>query len=247
MKNNGFGKYLLIICVVIAVFFTLFKAKMYYEDEKLEKNLNNVIKTDLENGYKIVQKLTTEVQITYFDDLLGKPTFLYPHESYTYVKSNYFVHVTTDENDKVTSFAVTSRNDEFQPVFESLGLYKVQLNVTSFSEWLAKTSGLQSCFHFQGAHDPQQYFELTFFGNAGNYQSFSVGISNAGNFDGIPSVKFISDNDIGGLGETDCKRISNEDRSNFKPNTFVVTGKGINAGTWLNLGPDPLQTRLLIY
>lgn len=247
MKVNTWRKYLLIISIVVIALFTLFKAKMYYEDKKLEKNINNVIKTDLENGYKIVQKLTTGVQKSYFDDLLGKPVFAEPNSYYTYVHVNYFVHITTDDNDNVTSFAVTSRSDNFQPTFELKGLYKVQLNVTPFLEWIADSSSPRWCFHFQGAHDPQQYFEQSFFGNAGNYQSFSVGITNAGNFEDMPSVKFISDNDIGGLGEIDCKRISGEDRKNYKPNTFIVMGKGINAGTWLNLGPDPLQTRLLIY
>lgn len=247
MKNNGFVKYILIICIVVAVLLAIFKTKMYYADKRLAKAINNSIQTDLEDGYKIVQKLTTGVQKSYFDDLLGKPVFAEPNSYYTYVHANYFVHITTGDNDNVTSFAVTSRSDNFQPTFELKGLYKVQLNVTPFSEWTVNSSSPLLCFHFQGAHDPQQYFEQSFFGNAGNYQSFSVGVSNAGNFDGMPSVKFISDDDIGGLGKTDCKRIPDEDRSSFKPNTFVVTGKGINAGTWLNIGPDPLQTRLLIY
>ena len=247
MRINTLVKYLLIICVVIISIFTLCKIKIYFNNKEIVENINNISQTDLENGYKIVQKLTTGVQRTYFDDLLGKPVFTEPNSYYTYTHINYIVHATVDGNDKITSFAVTSRSNDFQPTFELNGMYKVQLNVTSFSEWITDSSFPRWCYHFQGAHDPQQYFEQSFYGNTGNYQSFSVGISNAGNFNGMPSVKFISDDDIGGLGETDCKRIPDEDRKNFKPNTFVVTGRGVNAGTWLNLGPDPLETRLLRY
>lgn len=247
MKINSFGRYLVIIFVVVIFVFMLFNIKIYFNNKEIVENINNISHTDLDNGYKIVQKLTTGVQKSYFDDLLGKPVFEETNSYYTYTHINYIVHATVDDSDNITSFAVTSRNNDFQPIFETEGLYKVQLNATPFSEWLANSSGPRWCYHFQGAHDPMQYFERTFFGNVGNYQSFSVGITNAGSFEGIPSVKFISDNDIGGLGETDCKRISDEDRKSFKPNTFVVTGKGINADTWLNLGPDPLQTRLLRY
>lgn len=246
MKINIWKKYLAFVFVAIIAIITFDKIQNYFNYRETRKLAEEITNTGYETEYKTIEKLITEVQISYFDDLLGKPTFLYPHESYTYVKSNYFVHVTTDESDKVASFAITTRNNDFQPIFESKGLYKVQLNATPFSEWLVESSSPQSCFHFQGAHDPMQYFEKSFFGNVGNYQTFSVGITNSGNFVGMPSIKSFGD-DLGGLGQTDCKRISDEDRNNFKPNTFVVIGKGAERNTWINLGPDSLQTRLLRY
>lgn len=248
MNKEIWKKYLLFVFIAIMAIFLLDKIQNYFDQREIKK-LAELITQDgqaeYEAEYQKIYKLTTGVQITYFDDLLGKPVFLYPHDYYTYVNKNYFVNVTTDENDRVESYALTTRNKDFKPTFEMSGTFKARLNETNFNDWLLTEYRPQSCYHFMGAHDPILYFEESFFGNTGLYQTYGVGITNAGNISGIPSLIPEGGDILGGLGEVRCTQISPDDRKSLTPNTFVVIGKRISDDKWLNLGANPLETRLL--
>lgn len=247
MTKELWKKYFLIVFIAIIAILLADKIKNYFDQREIKKLAELITQnnqSEYEEEYQKIYKLTTGVQITYFDDLLGKPIFLSPHDYYTYIDKDYFVNVTTDENDKVTSYAVTTRNKDFKPTFEMSGMFKVQLNETVFNDWLVTDYRPMWCYHFMGAHDPILYFEQNFFGNPGLYQSYSVGISNSGNISGIPSLIPEGGDILGGLGEVRCTQISADDRKHLTPNTFVVSN-GRSDDKWLNLGANSLETRLL--
>jgi len=222
---------------------------------------SNYPKTRAEK-YNRLKKLSPEVQISYFGDLLGRPTYINYFDNntrgyeflkdeireYIFVDEDYYVQAITDKHDKIMSFAVTSRKEDFSPVLPWGNAFKVILNKTPFSEWIAESP--LTCYRFTGAHEPSYYFEEAYFGNPGHYLTYLVGTNTAGY-----SSEFIPSGDDGNyFGRTDCNLISKDDRKNFIPNTFIIRGMSFVAidipermeiGHWTFFGPDQIQVRTL--
>jgi len=204
--------------------------------------------------YAILKKLSVEVQISYFDKHLGIPTYINSlddgEKEYVYIDEDFFAGAVTDSHDKVLSYAIISRNLDFNPSFRMEGLFDVSLNKTVFSEWITDNffEYPHGCFRYLGAHDPLYYFEKNYFGNPGNYLTHLVGINNSAYYKDIPSA-----DDSGpeiSLGWVDCGLIDQADRGSLSPNTFVVLGmdvktENLEKGQGVYFGPSNIQLRTL--
>ncbi len=194
--------------IVTASFYTFFERDKHSEMGKISGMTK-------EEKIKTLQKLSVEVQINYFENLLGKPTYInviplkdppkieqkfyssyYENLKegffeYVFIDENFYVQAITDSNKKTLSYAVTSRKEDFNPSFEMPILFKVSLNKTPFSEYLSSSEDRyhpQVCFQFVGAHTPIYYFEKSYFGNPGNYLYYLVGLSDIAWPGEIPAV-----------------------------------------------------------
>lgn len=217
--------------------------------------------------YDRLKKLSTDVQISYFSGLLGKPVYINYFDSnihgyefledeireYVFVDTDYYVQAITDKHDKVMSFAVTSRKDDFNPLLPWGNAVKVVLNKTPFSEWMPNQERPLACYRYTSAHTLFLYFEEAYFGNPGHYLTYLVGINSSPPYPiGIPS----GDNGNYG-GNTDCKTVDRESRARLSPNTYIVRGLSfpINISNIMSagedfepgifFGPDPVQVRTL--
>lgn len=193
-----------------------------------------------------LQKLSPEVQVDYFINLLGKPVYVnlltekqyvylekrykdVPVKEYVFVDEAYYIQAVTDNNEKVISYAITSRNNNFNPTFKKGGLFEVSLNKTTFSDFAPESTN-RACYRFLGAHTPQNYYEEVFFGNPGHYLTYLIGVSNiAWSNKSIPDYdeplpeKFNPEKNFPGWnGKVDCNKISDDYRKSASPNTFIV-------------------------
>lgn len=229
-------------------------------------NVSSLPKTK-EEKYDRLKKLSPEVQISYFGDLLGKPVYINYFDSntngykflkdeireYIFVDTDYYVQAITDKHDRVMSFAVTSRKEDFNPTFSVSPEGEISLNKTPFSEWLGQASELQPllCYRFTGAHDPFLYFEQAYFGNPGHYLTYLIGINNsAPPREEIPSIK--DGYDFSFSGRIQCDSINEEDRVRMSPNTYIVRGmsfidvhEATENSPVIFFGPDPVLVRTL--
>lgn len=93
--------------------------------------------------YKNINNLNTGVQISYFDELLGKPVIVrnweeesFPdYKEYIYAHDNFFVKSITDESSEVLYYAVTTRNvEKFNPDLPSIFGENLKLGKVTYSE-----------------------------------------------------------------------------------------------------------------
>ncbi|MBU1327288.1 hypothetical protein KKB64_05120 [Patescibacteria group bacterium] len=249
------------IVFIVAIFIlgTLFGIFVY---PKQTKTNNDAI-----SKYAILNKLSPEVQISYFIHLLGEPVYknILNEKDYIYLKKiskdiivneyifvdiDYYVQAITDEYDKVISYAITSRKKDFTPTFKMEGLFDISLNKTPINELSAKSTN-KECYRFLGAHDPAYYFEKTYFGNPGNYLTYLVGVSNiAWSNKGIPEYFDEKDPYGGWQGTIDCDKVSENYRTTAFPNTFIVWTDSIPTNeegepSLSFFGPQHIQVRAL--
>lgn len=201
-------------------------------------NVSSLPKTK-EEKYDRLKKLSPEVQISYFSDLLGKSVYINYFDNktrgyeflkdeireYIFVDTDYYVQAITDRHDRVMSFAVTSRKEDFNPTFSVSPEGEISLNKSPFSKWLGRVSESQPllCYRFAGAHDPFLYFEQAYFGNPGHYLTYLVGINNSAPLhEWIPAIK--DGYDFSFSSRIQCDAINEEDRVRMSPNTYIVRG-----------------------
>lgn len=247
----------IIVITQLAIIAVAFASGSWFANRRNSVTIDPQLKTMTpDEKYEILNKLSVEVQISYFDKYLGVPTYVNQldmgKKEYVYADKDFFVGAITDPHDKVLSYAVTSRNSNFNPSFGTEGLFDVSLNKTVFSEWITdKFFELPlGCYRYLGAHDPLYYFEENYFGNPGDYLTYMVGVNNVASFDGIPSTADDPEFPFGQRGWTNCEIIEQTDRERFTPNTFVVLGMDVqtedlekSAGVYF--GPSNIQLRTL--
>ncbi len=250
---NKFQKLLIFSLLLLSVSIFYFSYQQFRKINSETKS--KIIVHSKEDKYRLLKQLSVEVQINYYNKLLGDPTYInFPKNNireYIYADQDYFVKALTNDKDKVISYAVTSREEDFNPEFSQTDLFKVILNKTTFSEWLSLGNQILSCYHFLGAHDPLYYFEEAYFGNPGNYLSYVVGINNSGFFIDIPDIINYSPPTLGYI---NCNQINQDDRKLLSPNTFIVRSslyseffrrEDINKDPSIYFGPDNIQVRTL--
>jgi uncharacterized protein YxeA len=209
-----------LILILVLPIFILASIYFFKQNNISQKNQDTELLT--EQKYEKIKKISTEVDINYIDNLLGKPVYKKTYEnetkSFTYVDPDYYVKIITDKDNSVLSYAITSRNEDFTPTFRYPEAIEVTLNKTKFSEWFKWDRTRNSCFWLIGAHPPNYYFEKEYLGNPGKYLTYWVGINSAGNYQEIPMPTLENPKS----GYTDCQNINNEMRKNSSPNTFMV-------------------------
>lgn len=132
-----------------------------------------------------VSDLRPGVDITHFESRLGRSTYKTaegPFVEHIFVRDSCYVQAITDSNDRVLFFAVTVRNAEFRPRFETLGVDNgftapVQLGVTRFYEW-GRPDQLNGWFGASWA----LYVETLHLPHSDNFVGVHMASSDAGHF-----------------------------------------------------------------
>lgn len=243
----------IIIIIQLAIIAVAFVSGNWFANRRNSVTIDPQLKTMTpDEKYGVLNKLSVEVQISYFDKYLGTPVYI-DHladgvKEFIYVDPDFYTQAIADDHDKVLSYSIVSRSKNFNPTFEMESLFSVSLNKTPFSEWIIDKKFPQSCFRFLGANDPFYYFEQNYFGRPGDYLTYMVGVNNVALFDGIPGTA----DDPKGLGQMDwidCGIVEQTDREKLTPNTFVVLGvdieKDLKKRSSIFFGPDNIQLQAL--
>lgn len=203
------------------------------------------------NIYNPLVKLSPHMNISYFMDVLGKPAIFKTNEDglvkyFTFIDPRFYLLATTDKDDSVIYFAVTSRKSDFQPTFKRPDDYNntfknITLNKTVFTDVdNPQDFGKPRCFYTSGVRRfwySEGYYEA----NPGNYQSFYIGINDAGYINpevlnNLPSFE----NQVRLDEENGCNKIPITFREKATVNTYIVTDA-------FKFMPDSTESAKLIF
>jgi hypothetical protein len=213
-------KFVVLILILISYF------KISALEEILESKKQNL--TKLEKDYNL-NRVSTTVQINYIKKFLGEPVFIFQNENkkqkdYTFVDPDYYVSITTDMNDMVLSYAITTRSKDFNPILKIKGV-EVQLGKTTFYRKDLKPN---DCKAELGNTAPSTYYESYIGWNGTSYQDYLFGYNDAGYGDGKivwetgPTEEEILSGNTKPKDGLNCNLPSDEARKKYSINTFGV-------------------------
>ena len=136
----------------------------------------------LDEPLQAVGSLAAGVQLTYFQERLGDPTFRTPGEAFDehiFVHDAFYVQAITDRSGTVTLYSVTTRAQDFNPVLDihhGTPTLKVTLGRDTFA---SVGTGPVSRGGYLGARR-FHYWESHYLGNPGLYQTYIVSLNDAG-------------------------------------------------------------------
>lgn len=201
--------------------------------------------------YDRLKKLSPEVQITYFGELLGKPIFKNfsidrDQIEYVFVDDDYYVQAVTNPDAMVLAYSVTTRTSDFFPIYDDKTI-KIILGKTSLRDATpANLSGQKplSCYaFFTGATAPSYYFERYYFGKP--YITYLFGINQAGIFD-FKNFSSLNNNPIadeqGKTANFGCANDESREKTPF--NTYMVISSNIEyekINEQFRFGVNPIQ------
>lgn len=220
-------------------------------------------------------KLLPGVQIGYFVSVLGPFAFKNPSahtDHYTFVDGLYYVDAVTDKDERVLTYSVTTRDAKFRPRLWGNNLpdlspapvgYRSRLGEKTLAGLCNESWPLPAGVLGNLAARRFSYFEAHYYGNPGHYQTYLVGISDAGpvTWPGdVPFPKALMESPRlgafdpqGGGGhdpETVQTYLSESEITRFRevarPNCFVVTSHHFSLfREGLALGPDADRVRTM--
>lgn len=225
--------------VIAAIFFLIGIGVMYvYNKNKVidfKKNTYNesatkTQKLQLEKNkkYNGLRALGINAQISYFSKILGNYAILNYSEdrkvkTYIFIDDQYYVQATTNSEDKVISYAITTRTEDFNPTL-SLGIYKLTLGKTTLAEIVKETPF--ECRGFMGNTAASYYYESIQADSLSHYLALGYGYNDAGyNNKNMSSLAVLSDFKLleeKNTDKYDCNTISTDFRKKFTINTFIV-------------------------
>lgn len=245
-----------VMLVIILIVVTISSYRINNNLVRLIKYINEnqsqkASETAIEEKYHILEKLSTQVQIDYFNRLLTQPVYINWSDDeslkeYIYVDPSYYVQAITDIHDKVLAYTVTSREIEFNLSFKPLSdKNEIILNQTNFYTIRSEFEPLLVCHYFVGNTSPTYYFEQYYFGNPGLYQTYLLGINDAGQIKlDIPlndgGEYMIAENNT-----IDCNSASEDSLKNSTPNTYMVLNGIEPANIPFSFGVNRMQVRTL--
>lgn len=200
--------------------------------------------------YKILRRLSTQVQIDYFNRLLGSPLYInWSQDStlkeYIYVDMSYYVQAITDTHDKVLAYAVTSRSMNFTPSLQVPNSGAVKMNHTSFKEIRSQLQQPQVCYLFLGNTAPTYYFEQYYLGNASLYQTYLFGVNDAGELKlDLPLIDE-GEYNLSERNTISCDAISERALEKSTPNTYMVSSEIEPKEIPFSFGINRIQVRTL--
>lgn len=119
--------------------------------------------------YRKINKLSTEVDIKYFNSILGneisKNSYSDMYTEYIYFKDDYFVQAITDTDDTVKAYSVTTLRKNFNPTWDD-----IELGKSTFQDVHNKFGETEDIISIIGVHD-YFYTEGYYLANPGNYQT----------------------------------------------------------------------------
>lgn len=191
--------------------------------------------------YSELKHLSTNVDISYFNDNLGNPrivdTLKDNKRSYIYINKYSYIQAITDGAGKVLSYAVTARVKDFQPVFYPPGyhdnntnlpeiilnrttFYDLNPTITTIRDGITSPSTDPACYPMFGANR-FNYFEGEYLGHPGNYQSYFIGINDAGSWN-FPNHINLIDTTLNNSDPNVCFKVPKDIRHSFI-NTYIET------------------------
>lgn len=181
-----------------------------------------------EEKYVNLSKVSVSVQVDYLKKYLGEPVSMSTikeknQKEYIFVDPDYYVMLTTDLDNEVLSYIITTRSKDFNPILIIRGI-KVQLGKSTFYEKGVKPD---DCESHPGNTAPSYYFEKYLGDNQSSYQSYLFGYNDAGFGDiGIVWASQPNESEIKNnfkLTEgMKCRLPSDQDRKKYSINTFGV-------------------------
>lgn len=135
-----------------------------------------------------VEKLVPGVDISHYQDIFGKPTFI-NHNSffmnpndemrkfveYVFIDEYFYLDIIANSEGKVLFFAITIRDKSFNPTFKN-SVFQVQLGISKYTDIPGTPRAAQGCY---GANW-FAYYETRYYGRPGAYQDFGFGFNTAG-------------------------------------------------------------------
>jgi len=222
--------------------------QLFGVNNQLKQNLSQSELTK-DQKYKLLTKVTTGIQVDYLKQHLGEPAFLKFSEDnkkkeYIFVDSDYYVQVVADSTDSIISYAITTRDVNFNPTLNIRGIM-FQLGKTTF---YSKDYNPTECFAFIGNTAPSHYFEVYTGWNGTTYRDYMLGYNDAGYGDrGIVEATqpTESDTDMTAFREAKngCRMPSDEVRKKFTINTLLVSQGGFSSE--FELGVNRREMELL--
>jgi len=209
-----------------------------------------------EAQYERLSRLRANVQLDSISSRLEEPPEICDqlgrHRSCTYAKSNYYVQVMVDKNNKVLSFAVTARTRDFHPVFWADG-FRIVLGETTLAEAMPYPDFIEGGV---GA-GRFTYVEGGGGSHVANFQYYLVGINNAGDISrGSPGIEI--DSLIGKYPKMNGRVELNVDVHDFleeravqefrdQPvvNTFAMTAPFVDPSSLEQIGVDDISVYTL--
>lgn len=186
--------------------------------------------------YAKLQKVNTELNIEYIEELFGKPSISQPflmgstYNEKLYIGDKYFLYI-IDKCNKIAYYSVTIKKPNFYPSIPlEIGSINKKETIKNLRLGKMKLSNLNR-------YEPQKVFadssskfiyytETYYFGNPGHYKEYLFGYSPVG-YDNLTEKQIMVMNDVIDsllAGNKVSNHIPLEFRSNFIPNSFAVIG-----------------------
>jgi len=234
----------LLAFLIFLVGFTIFETSQNNINEKEDP---------LAEKYKRLEQLSTEVQLSYFKELLGNPVFVNyspdrTQKEHTFVDDQYFVQAITNQDNKVLAYSVTTREKDFQPniIFVNKNVF---LGKTKFSEI---ESG-KDCYGI-AANWGSYYFEKYSGACPGFYQHYLFGVTDTGYWPEGISIDSLTFGSTPTFGEQryleehklDWEKGDRKEREETPINTYMIISPFIDpANIKFGFGPNINQIRLI--
>lgn len=182
-----------------------------------------------EGKYINLSKVSVSAQVDYLKKYLGEPAVMSiikdkNQKEYIFVDPDYYVMLTTDLDNEVLSYVITTRIKDFNPTLRIRG-FKVQLGKTTYYDQGIKPT---DCEVIVGNTAPSYYLEKYIGWNGTSYQDYLFGYNDAG-FGNIgivwaaqPNESEIKNNNFKKTVGMNCRLPSDQDRKKYTINTFGV-------------------------
>src|SRR3989344_2782772 len=166
---------IVIILILVLIVFQLNNIQNSFNQK------NNSIGITKNQKYDLLSKVTTDIQIEYLKKYIGEAAILNFSEDkkqkeYIFVDPDYYIQAITNPDDKILSYAITTRKSGFNPVLRIRSI-EFQLGKTTFYN---KDDKPMDCFAFAGNTAPSYYFEWYSGWNGTTYRDYMLGYNDAG-------------------------------------------------------------------
>jgi len=210
----------------------------------------------LDEPTQAVRRLGAGVQLTYFQECLGHPTFRTEGEAFDehiFVHDAFYVQAITDRSGTVTLYSVTTRAEDFDPVLDirqGTPTLRVTLGRDTFA---AVGTAPVSRGGYLGARR-FHYWESHYLGNPGLYQTYIVSLNDAGYIGAsgdlvaaIDALGVLESEELAAAAEEEARELLDRFAAETVVNTYSVASAlfPLERLQCMQFGPDKDQVRVI--
>lgn len=226
----------IIVAIWMIVVFSSSLVTLYQGFEILRTYYNQSFASK-HNMKKALEDIYPNQQIHVIVEKIGKPEIVQAVNEnneeaileHIFIDEYFYIQAITDDSNNILSLAITTRDKEFNPEFDIPGTNKnVVLGKSTFYSLFEEPYG--GCFTRFGAHN-FSYFEGNYLANSGNYQTYYMGVNDAGylpdewwkgdGYNDLYNNAMADDNFFQKDG--DCQHIPTSYRESAVINTYTIT------------------------